>query len=148
MSRASDREPHVNLAKLFDDGVRLYNAGGLPKGASTGWPGVDEFYTVGQGQWTVVTGSPGSGKSEFLDALMVNLAEQDKRWLFCVYSPENFPVASHLVKLVEKRVRKPFNPGPTPRMTLDEYKAGAAWVLASAAVEAIKSQKKRRRIWP
>lgn len=123
------RDHHVDLLALYEAGLELYHSGGLPKGETTGWPGVDEFYTVGRGQWTVVTGIPGSGKSEWLDALMVNLAEADPAWLFCVYSPENFPTVGHLVKLVEKRVRKPFNRGPTERMTTSEYASGAAWVL-------------------
>lgn len=123
------RGTHVDLGELYAQGLDLYKTGGLPRGESTGWAPLDEFYTVGAGQWTVVTGTPGSGKSEWLDALMVNLAEADKAWLFAVYSPENFPTVGHLVKLVEKHVRKPFSPGPTQRMTVQEYANGAAWVL-------------------
>lgn len=123
------RDTHVDPLRLYEAGLRLYRRGGLSPGASTGWPGVDAFYTVGLGQWTVVTGVPGSGKSEWLDALLVNLAEADDSWLFAVYSPENFPTATHLVKLVEKRIRKPFSQGPTPRMTEQEYADGCAWVL-------------------
>jgi twinkle protein len=126
-SRA-ERDTHVDLLALYKAGLRLYRSGGLPPGASTGWSTLDRYYTVGRGQWTVVTGMPGSGKSEFLDALLVNLAERDD-WLFPVYSPENWPPEEHLIKLVEKRVRKPFNAGPTPRMTEQEYANGAAWVL-------------------
>lgn len=125
---ALHRDPHLDPGELYEAGVRLYRSGGLPRGASTGWSSVDEFYTVGRGQWTVLTGTPGSGKSEWLDALLVNLAERDD-WLFCLYSPENFPTVGHLVKLVEKRIRKPFNEGPTARMTEQEYADGAAWVL-------------------
>lgn len=117
-------EPYL---PLYQAGFALYDAGGLPRGDSTGWAGVDGLYTVGLGQWTVVTGVPGSGKSEWVDALAVNLAEHGD-WFFAVYSPENYPTATHLVKLVEKRVRKPFNKGPTERMTRDEYAAGAYWV--------------------
>lgn len=120
---------HVNLGDLFVEGLKLYDSGGLKPGSSTGWPGVDQFYTVATGQWTVVTGLPGSGKSEWLDALLVNLAEQDDGWFFALYSPENFPVATHLIKLVEKRMRKPFSAGPTERMTKKEYADGAAWIL-------------------
>ena len=36
-------------------------------GASTGYKNVDEFYSVVEGQLTVVTGHPSSGKSEFID---------------------------------------------------------------------------------
>ena len=35
---------------------------GLPSGSRTGWPSLDQFYTVAPGQWTLVTGFPGSGE--------------------------------------------------------------------------------------
>src|SRR5690349_22609181 len=107
---------------------RLYKRGGLPRGESTGWPGLDEFYSVAPGQWTVITGMPGSGKSEFLDALLVNLAEANPLWEFAVYSPENYPPSTHLAKLIEKTVRKPFGEGPTERMSFVDVTVGAAWV--------------------
>lgn len=107
--------------------LRLYENGGLPRGDSTGWPTLDELYTVAGGQWTLVTGVPGMGKSEFLDALAVNLAER-AGWHFGVWSPENFPIVAHLAKLVEKRARQPFNQGPTPRLERDELMAAKTWV--------------------
>lgn len=131
MSKVIPIGSHVNLGDLYLQGQELYKVGGMPGGQSTGWTGLDEFYTVQTGQWTVVTGVPGSGKSEWLDALMVNLAEADPTWLFSIYSPENHPQVTHLVKLVEKRMRKPFSAGPTPRMSLSEYNDGAAWVLSN-----------------
>jgi twinkle protein len=117
----------VDPTSLIDEGARIYASGGLTRGSSTGWPMLDNNYTVKTGQWTVVTGMPGSGKSEFLDAMFINLAENDD-WEFCMYSPENWPVSTHLIKLTEKHVRKPFNPGPTPRMSLKEYQEGSRWV--------------------
>jgi twinkle protein len=113
--------------ELFDEVMRLYHAGGLPKGSSTGWPSLDEFYTVGQGQFTVITGMPGSGKSEFLDAMLVNLAERDD-WDFAIHSPENFPTATHVIKLAEKRVRKPFGEGPNRRMGDAEFREAFLWL--------------------
>lgn len=101
--------------------------GGLPPGASTGWPSVDEFYTVAPSQWTLITGVPGSGKSEWLDALMVNLAKLGK-WRFFVYSPENWPVSLHAAKLAEKYVGKPFGHGPTQRMEKDELDEALRWI--------------------
>jgi twinkle protein len=106
----------------------LYKRGGLPRGQSTGWSGLDEFYTVLPGQWTVITGTPGSGKSEFLDAMLVNLAEANPDWEFALYSPENYPPETHLVKLIEKHERKPFGQGPTERMTMVDVGLGAQWV--------------------
>jgi twinkle protein len=106
----------------------LWKRGGLPRGQSSGWAGLDDFYTVLPGQWTVITGMPGGGKSEFLDALLVNLAEADPTWEFAIYSPENCPPSTHLAKLLEKVVRKPFGLGPTERMTFNDVCSGAAWI--------------------
>lgn len=105
----------------------LYLRGGLPKGDATGWPSVDKLYSVAGGQWTLVTGVPGMGKSEWVDALTVNLAERGD-WTFGLFSPENFPVAAHAAKLIEKRCRKPFNVGPTDRMEPDELAFAKRWV--------------------
>jgi len=105
----------------------LWKAGGFPKGSSTGWPSVDQFYTVGMGQWTCVTGSPNSGKSEFIDAMMVNLAMKEN-WKFLIYSPENWPLAFHHAKIIEKYTGKPFNPGPTQRVDEDDVEAAAEWM--------------------
>jgi twinkle protein len=123
------KRDYVDLGRLYDAGLAMYHAGGMPRGACTGWHCLDGLYTVGAGQWTAVTGFPGSGKSEWLDALLVNLAENDAKWFFALYSPENFPTVGHLVKLVEKRARKPFGEGPNPRMSVLEYQEAATWVL-------------------
>ncbi len=103
------------------DAVRdLYQAG-LRPGVSTGWPTVDECYTVRTCEMTVVTGIPGSGKSTWLDALTVNLyLEHGWKVAFC--SPENWPVQRHIASIAEKLTEKPFAaPTPTaPRMTQQE----------------------------
>ena len=113
--------------QIREDVLRLYREGGLPKGQSTGWPSVDKLYTVSPAQWTLITGTPNSGKSEWLDALLVNLAKAEA-WKFFIYSPENFPLELHHAKILEKYTGKPFNPGPTPRMNEDEVEAGEAWM--------------------
>ena len=107
--------------------VALYRAGGLPLGALTGWPSVDRLYTVGLGQWTLLTGTPNSGKSEWLDALMVNLAKAEP-WRFYIYSPENWPLELHHSKVIEKYIGKPFNPGPNERLDEEELDAAETWM--------------------
>jgi twinkle protein len=98
----------------------LWNAG-MPSGALTGWPSVDRHYTVAEGMVTVLTGWPGSGKSEWLDALLINLARQG--WHTAIFSPENQPLNLHASKLLEKVVGKPFGRGPTERIAQLEIDA-------------------------
>lgn len=116
--------PYEEIRQQVKD---LYKAGGLPKGDPVGWASVDQLYTVGTGQWTLVTGTPGSGKSEWLDAVMVNLAKLGG-WRFAIYSPENWPLALHHAKIIEKYIGKPFNPGPTERLDEVELDEAQAWM--------------------
>lgn len=96
--------------------IELLYAEGASRGVSTGWPGFDKYYTVKPGELTVVTGTPGSGKSNWLDALLVNLTKQH-HWVIPIFSPENQPLAAHTSRLMEKFIREPFRHGPTPRMS-------------------------------
>lgn len=111
---------------LKQEVIALYETG-LPAGDKTGWPSLDRHYTVAMNQWTLVTGIPHSGKSEFLDAMMVNLAEKSD-WRFMIFSPENHPLSLHASKILEKRIRKPFGAGPSARMTQAEVETGLDWM--------------------
>jgi twinkle protein len=75
-------------------------------GMSTGWESLDQLYKVVPGELSVVTGIPNSGKSEWLDALVMNLARQHN-WIFALCSLEN-KVHEHGRKLLEKFVGRPF----------------------------------------
>lgn len=74
---------------------------GYQRGKSTGWRCLDTLLTLAKRQFTVVTGVPSAGKSEFMDALSVNLVVNNN-WKFAVFSPENYPVEMHYHKLIEK----------------------------------------------
>lgn len=113
----------VDPAVLGERVAALWDSG-LPSGYKTGWPSVDKHYTVAPGQLTILTGWPGSGKSEWLDALLVNLCRQG--WHIGMFSPENQPIELHASKWLEKITGKPFGRGPTERMTKDEAIACAA----------------------
>lgn len=95
---------------------------GPTKGVSTGWGGLDKLYTPAPGQWTLVTGIPSMGKSEWLDALAVNIAEQSY-WTFGVCSPENQPISWHAAKLMEKRMGERFVAGKVNQQKFAEAKA-------------------------
>ena len=103
--------------------ARLYAAGGVERGATTGWPSLDSYYTVARGAWTLVTGVPGHGKSGWLDNLTLNLARKND-WQIVMFSAENFPQESHIASMIEKLVSMPFNEGPNARMKLPDVERG------------------------
>lgn len=111
-----------------DDFLRMYDEG-VPRGMSTGWDCVDEKLRMQPGQLYVVTGIPGHGKSEWVDALCCNLAHEHG-WTTAYYSPENYPVRLHMMKLAEKHIGKPYNPGPHERMSKAEAAQALDWINA------------------
>lgn len=113
------------LGELIEDALAIRRTQ-QQRGSSTGWKAVDNLYTVSPGELTVVTGVPGSGKSEWLDALMINLARFDG-WTFAVYSPENAPSEMHMTKLAQKFLGKPYWPGPTEEMSDAEFRHFGNW---------------------
>jgi twinkle protein len=116
----------LQVADLAEDVMRLYREG-QRGGLSTGWLSVDSHFTVRPGELTIVTGIPSHGKSEWLDALAVNLA-QEQEWSFGICSPENLPVARHVAKLIEKFSGFPFREGPTRRLPIEEVPSALQWV--------------------
>jgi twinkle protein len=114
-----------NANDFAADTISLYREG-RKRGLSTGWSSIDELLTVRPGEMTVVTGIPNSGKSEFVDAVMVNLATR-YGWRFAVCSFEN-PPAEHMAKLVEKHLGMPFWDGPSSRMSEDDLRRALDWV--------------------
>ncbi len=121
----------VTVNDLAADIDALYDAG-MPHGTPTGWWSLDRHYTVRPGLFTVVTGSPGAGKSHFLDALMVNLAVRHG-WTFGICSPENQPLARHAAGMIATYRGAPFGDGPTPRMSREEMQAARRWLNDHAA---------------
>lgn len=109
-----------------DEFLRMYDEG-VPSGMTTGWDCVDRHWRVQPGQLLIVTGIPGHGKSEWVDALCCNLA-RDHAWQTAYYSPENYPVRLHMMKLAEKYIGKPYNPGPHERMTKAEAAKAKDWI--------------------
>lgn len=121
--------PLAGVFEVEDLSSRIRNlyVNGWEKGVSTGWDEVDQLYTVRPGEFTVVTGIPNSGKSNWVDALLVNLA-RDHGWTFAMFSPENQPLEDHMARMVEKMICKPFSDGPTPRMAEHELDQGMGLV--------------------
>ena len=115
----------ASAADFLDRVTSIYRQG-LPPGASTGWPSVDELFTLNPGSLVIVTGVPGSGKSQFIDATLMH-AMSAHNWRVAYASFEN-PPELHLTKLLQMRARKPFGVGPNPRMTEDEMLEHLGWL--------------------
>ena len=100
------------------------------QGVKTGWPSLDKYYRVVPGELTIVTGVPNSGKSEWIDALLCNLSEQ-QGWQFAMCSMEK-RATDHARQLAEKYVGKPFFDLPysrgTARMSFEELDDALDWV--------------------
>jgi len=90
----------------LDDVLSEYDYG-IEKGVETGWGVLDDLYTVKPGEMTIITGIPGSGKSNFIDALCINLIMKHN-WRIALFSPENWPIKRHMKTLLEKTIEKSF----------------------------------------
>lgn len=115
--------PVWDLARDLDD---LYD-NGTDRGATIGYPTLDTHYRVRPGLMTVLTGIPGHGKSQWLDQIMLRLAERHG-WRFGICSPENQPLALHAAHLLRTWTGAPFFEGPNPRMSRDEMHAARNWL--------------------
>jgi twinkle protein len=117
----------VRTAHELSDNVLHLHEHGRAKGVSTGWIDVDALYTVRPGEMTVVTGIPNSGKSNWLDSLIINIAKAHG-WRFGIFSPENQPLEEHAASLAEKYSGLPFDTGPKERISRDDLKLSLQWL--------------------
>lgn len=110
---AFENAPQAPLEGVFtagdlSDEMRTLYENGLGSGADTGWENLDNLCTFEPGRLCVVTGTPGSGKSEFVDELMMRLNLRH-HWRAAYFSPENMPMVYHLQKLAEKLIGTRFH---------------------------------------
>ena len=74
---------------------------GFKKGYQIGIPNFDEIFSTYTGQFITVTGIPSSGKSDFVDQMVVGY-NQNYGWKTAFASPENAPTYLHAHKLMRK----------------------------------------------
>jgi twinkle protein len=109
-------EGFIQMDEMYDE-VCDFFINGYPKGAAARIPrpeqigeiqrdGFDDLLTFYPGQLTMVTGSPGSGKDEFLNYIAANLAKHEG-WNFGVCGMEE-PAVYSVTKIQEKLVGKSF----------------------------------------
>ena len=112
---------------LFKD-VCDYYENGYPDGLKAGIGEFDELLQFSGGQFTTVTGSPQSGKSEFIDYISTSISRNHK-WKWAVCSFEN-PPAFHVTKLMEKFIGLSFNfrKDPNHRISRSDFERGIAFI--------------------
>ena len=96
----------VAISDVTDDAIDLLLKP-EHRGLSTGWVALDNNYRISPSEVSVVTGIPNMGKSEWMDALMINMIT-NHNWKFGIFSAENFPVKHHLLKITSKFTGQPF----------------------------------------
>jgi twinkle protein len=111
-----------HYAQRFED---LYNEGHA-KGIDTGIAALDQIMSISEAMMTVVTGFPGSGKSDLIDQVCINAAK-NHNWK-TVYCSFEKPPHLHMAQLCAKITGKPFFEGLNPRMTIDERDRAKAWI--------------------
>ena len=91
---------------------------GMQKGVTIGHDNFDRLLSFETKRLCIVTGIPGSGKSEFIDEIAERL-NMRYGWRFAYFSPENAPLAYHASKLIEKFTGKKFD---KQHLSYGEYK--------------------------
>ncbi len=102
----------------FEQSLDAIFENGLQRGVTIGHPNFDRLCSFETKRLCVVTGIPGSGKSEFIDEMAERL-NMRYGWRFAYFSPENAPLAYHASKLIEKFTGKRFN---RASLSLGEYR--------------------------
>ncbi|WP_416995965.1 bifunctional DNA primase/helicase [Alistipes putredinis] len=92
----------------FEDSLDALFEHGMQKGVTIGHENFDRLCSFETKRLCVVTGIPGSGKSEFIDEIAERL-NMRYGWRFAYFSPENAPLAYHASKLIEKFTGKHFD---------------------------------------
>ena len=102
----------------FEDSLDALFEHGMQKGVTIGHDCFDRLCSFETKRLCIVTGIPGSGKSEFIDEIAERL-NMRYGWRFAYFSPENAPLEYHASKLIEKFTGKKFD---REHLTFGEYK--------------------------
>jgi replicative DNA helicase len=94
--------------ELKDEIKEIIKEGGILSGLTMPWENLSRLARLRKGLFSVVTGSPGSGKSNFVDNVILHMADSHD-WNTVIFSPENNPLELHLSALIEKHIGLPMS---------------------------------------
>jgi twinkle protein len=92
---------NVTTFKDIENDVTDFVKHGFKPGFQVGLPNFDKIFSTYTGQFITVTGIPSSGKSDFVDQMVVGY-NQNYNWKTAFASPENAPNYLHAHKLMRK----------------------------------------------
>jgi twinkle protein len=92
---------NVTTFKDIEDEVTDFVRNGFKPGFQIGLDNFDSIFSTYTGQFITVTGIPSSGKSDFVDQMVVGYNEK-YGWKTAYASPENTPTYLHAHKLMRK----------------------------------------------
>jgi twinkle protein len=92
---------NVKTFKDIEDEITDFVKNGFKPGYQIGLPNFDNIFSTYTGQFITVTGIPSSGKSDFVDQMVVGY-NQRYQWKTAFASPENAPTYLHAHKLMRK----------------------------------------------
>ena len=92
---------NVSTLKDIEDELKDFVKNGFKPGFQIGLKNFDSIFSTYTGQFITVTGIPSSGKSDFVDQMVVGY-NQLYGWKTAYASPENQPVYLHAHKLMRK----------------------------------------------
>lgn len=107
----------VEIPDLYQDLVSFFEYG-IQRGKEINDAEIDQFVTWELGRLAVVTGIPGSGKSEIVDYIITKM-NLLYGWKAAYYSPENYPLKYHYAKMFEKYNGKAFNKNESNSIEFD-----------------------------
>jgi len=91
----------VSTLRDIEDELKDFVKNGFKPGFQVGLPNFDKIFSTYTGQFITVTGIPSSGKSDFVDQMVVGY-NNNYGWKTAFASPENQPTYLHAHKLMRK----------------------------------------------
>ena len=100
---AAKQVPLEGVSTLYDieDELKDFVKNGFKPGFQVGLSNFDKIFSTYTGQFITVTGIPSSGKSDFVDQMVVGY-NNNYGWKTAFASPENHPTYLHAHKLMRK----------------------------------------------
>ena len=92
---------NVQTLRDIEDELQEFVTDGFKPGYTVGLDNFDSIFSTYTGQFITVTGIPSSGKSDFVDQMVVGY-NQKYGWKTAYVSPENKPTFLHAHKLIRK----------------------------------------------